>query len=181
MSMLFYCDTKNNIVLHPDVVKLSPELGLLTDKETLFIILAYDYNSIYRQFPERQRVSKAIWHVYNDNVPNLLDETKRPYKIKVAIEAYKSLQYNRNNELIEMYNKKIDELLRILEADNSTNGIKNNMDSIDKFRKAIRTIESEVIDEKLIDGELKGNVKTSWLERLHQNQKMYLAVTAKRQ
>ena len=111
MSYLFYADVKNNKVLHPDVVKLSPELALLSSEEVLFIILAYDYNSIYRQFPEKQRVSKAIWHVYNDSVPNLLNEEKRPQRIKSAIEAYKSLQYNRNIELVEMYNKKIDDLL----------------------------------------------------------------------
>lgn len=180
MSMLFYCDIKNNIILHPDVVKLSPELGLLTEQEVLFIVLCYDYNSIYRQFPERQRVSKAIWHVWQDNQPNILNEEKRPQNIKNAIESYKSLQYNRNIELVEMYNRKIDELLRILEEDNSTNGIKNAMDGIDRFRKAIRLIESEIVDEKLIDGELKGNVKRSWLEALQSNQKMYFAVTAKR-
>jgi hypothetical protein len=180
MSYLFFCDTKNNILLHPDVVKLSPELGLLTDKEVLFVVLAYDYNSIYRQFPERQRVSKAIWHIYQDNVPNLLDEEKRPQKIKKAIEAYKSLQFNRNIELVEMYNKKIDNLLLILENDNSTSGIKNAMDSIDKFRKAIRDIEGEIVEDKLIEGELKGNIKRSWLEKLQSNQKMYFAVTAKR-
>jgi len=180
MSYLFYADIKNNIVLHPDVVKLSPELGLLTDKEILFIILCYDYNSIYRQFPERQRVSKAIWHVWQDNMPNILDEEKRPHKLKKGIEAYKSLQYNRNIELVEMYNRKIDDLLKILEKDESTTGIKNNMDSIDRFRKALRAIEEEVVEEKLMDGELKGNVKLSWLEKLQSNQKMYFAVTAKR-
>ena len=166
MSYLIYCDLKNNIVLHPDVLKLSPELGLLTDKEVLFIVLAYDYNSIYRQFPERQRVSKAIWHVWQDNMPNILDEEKRPQKLKKGIEAYKSLQYNRNIELVEMYNRKVDELLRILEEDSSTTGIKNAMDSIDRFRKAIRAIEEEVVEEKLMDGELKGNVKMSWLEKM---------------
>ncbi|WP_298838875.1 hypothetical protein [uncultured Clostridium sp.] len=180
MSMLFYADVKNNIILHPDVIKLCPELSLLTDKEILFIILCYDYNSIYRQFPERQRLSKAIWHVWQDNKPELLDEDKRPQKIKKAIEAYKSLQYNRNIELVEMYNRKIDDLLKILEEDNSTNGIKNAMDSIDRFRKAIRAIEAEIIEEKLIDGELKGNVKRSFLEVLQSNIKMYYAVTAKR-
>ena len=180
MSYLFYSDIKNNIVLHPDVVKLSPELSLLTDKEVLFVILAFDYNSIYRQFPERQRVSKAIWHVYQDNVPNLIDENKRPQQIKKAIEAYRSLQFNRNIELVEMYNKKIDKLLLILEEDNSTSGIKNAMDSIDKFRKAIRDIEGEIIEDKLIEGELKGNIKRSWLEKLQSNQKMYFAVTSKR-
>lgn len=180
MSYLFYADIKNNIVLHPDVVKLEPQLALLTNQEVLFIILAFDYNSIYRQFPERQRVSKAIWHVWQDNIPNILDEEKRPKRLKTAIEAYKSLQYNRNVELVEMYNKKIDALLRILEEDNSSNGIKNTMDSIDKFRKAIRLIESEIVEEKLIDGELKGNVKLSWLEKMQSNQKMYFAITAKR-
>lgn len=180
MSYLFYADIKNNIILHPDVLKLSPELGLLTDKEALFVILAFDYNSIFRQFPERQRISKAIWAVFQDNVPNLLDEDKRPQKIKKAIEAYKSLQYNRNIELVEMYNKKIDALLRILEEENSASGIKNSMESIDRFRKAIRAIEEEIVEEKLIDGELKGSAKLSWLEKLQSNQKMYFAVTAKR-
>jgi len=180
MSYLFYIDAKNNKVLHPDVVRLEPQLALLTDKEILFVILAYDYNSIYRQFPERQRVSKAIFHVWNDNKPELLNEDKRPKRIKDAIEAYKSLQYNRNIELIEMYNKKIDSLLAILEEDNSATGIKNAMDSIDKFRKAIRAIESEVVEEKLIDGELKGNTELSFLEKMKANQKMYRSVIAKK-
>lgn len=180
MSYLFYSDIKNNIVLHPDVVKLSPELALLTDKEILFIILAYDYNSIYRQFPEKQRVSKAIWHVWQDNMPKLLDTDSRPKNIKIAIEAYVSLQYNRNIELVEMYNKKIDELINLLDIETSNSGIKNAMDSIDKFRKAIKEIEMEIIEEKLMDGELKGNLKLSWLEKMQSNRKMYLAVTAKR-
>lgn len=181
MSYLFYADLKNNILLHPDVVKLSPELGLLSKDEVLFVILAYDYNSIFRQFPERQRVSKAIWHVWQDNKPEILDETRRPKRLQIAIERYKALQYNRNIELVEMYNKKIDDLLKLLEADNSATGIKNNMDSIDKFRKAIRAIESEIAEEKLMDGELKGATRLSFLEKMQQNEKMYLAVTSKRQ
>jgi len=180
MSYLFFADLKNNILLHPDVVKLSPELGLLSKDEVLFIVLAYDYNSIYRQFPERQRITKAIWHVWQDNKPDILNEDKRPQRIKSAIQAYKALQYNRNIELVEMYNRKIDELLRLLEGEISTTGIKNNMESIDKFRKAIRAIELEVVEEKLMDGELKGNAQLSWLEKMQSNEKMYRAVTAKR-
>lgn len=180
MSMLFYCDTKNNIVLHPDVVKLSPELGLLTDKEVLFIVLAFDYNSIYRQFPERQRLSKAIFHVWGDNKPELLDPNKRPKRIVNAIEEYRSLQYNRNIELVEMYNRKIDDLLNLLELENTPTAIKNLTESIDRFRKDIQRIETEVVEQKLMDGELKGNLKLSFLERLQQNQKMYKSVIAKR-
>lgn len=180
MSYLIYCDLKNNIVLHPDVLKLSPELGLLDNKEVLFLVLAYDYNSIFRQFPERQRVSKAIWHVYQDNVPELLNEEKRSQRIKSAIEAYKSLQYNRNIELVELYNRKIDEQMQILSEDKSSTGTKNASENIDRFRKLIRAIETEIVEEKLIDGELKGNVKMSWIEKMQSNQKMYYAVTAKR-
>jgi len=180
MSYLFYCDTKNNILLHHDVVKLEPQLGLLTDKEVLFLILAFDYNSIYRQFPERQRVSKAIWHVFQDNKPELLLEEKRPKRIKEAIEAYKSLQYNRNIELVEMYNKKIDELINLLDVETSSIGIKNMMDSIDKFRKAIQSIEREVVEEKLMDGELKGKTELSFLEKMKSNQKMFKSIISKR-
>ena len=73
MSYLFHLDQKNNAVLHPEAVKLCPELRLLNEKEVLFIILAFDYNSIYKQYPERQRLSKAIWHVFGDNNPKKLE------------------------------------------------------------------------------------------------------------
>lgn len=181
MSYLFYSDIKNNIVLHPDCVKLSPELGLLNDKEILFIILAFDYNSIYRQFPERQRVSKAIWHVFGDNKPELLLPEKRKKNISTAIEIYKSLQYNRNIELIEMYNNKIDELIILLEVETSNIGIKNATESIDRFKKLIKGIEQEVLEEKLIEGQIKGKGELSWLERMQQNQKAYNSMIAKKQ
>lgn len=180
MSMLFYCDTKNNIVLHPDVVKLSPELGLLKDDEVLFIILAYDYNSIYRQFPERQRISKAIFHTWGDNKPELQSEDKMPKRMVSAIREYKSLQYNRNIELIELYSRKIDEQMEILDADKSTNGIKTASENIDRFKKLIKSIESEVIEEKLMEGQLKGKTELGHLEKLKANQKMFKAVTSKR-
>lgn len=180
MSMMFYCDTKNNIVLHPDAVKLSPELALLNDKEVLFIVLAFDYNSIYRKFPERQRLSKAIWHVWQDNKPELLDPSKRPKRMANAIEAYNSLQFNRNIELVEMYNRKIDSLLVLLEHETTPTAIKNLTDSIERFRKDIQRIESEVVEEKLMEGEIKGNQKLSWLEKMQQNQKMYKSMIAKK-
>lgn len=182
MSYLFYIDQKNNKVLHPDVVRLEPQLALLTDKEILFLILAYDYNSIYRQFPERQRVSKAIWHVWQDNKPELLPDNidKRPKRISAAIEAYISLQYNRNIELVELYNRKIDEQMNILAEEKSVTGTKNASDNIDRFRKLIRAIEAEIVEEKLMDGELKGKTELSFLEKMKSNQKMYKSVTAKR-
>jgi len=89
MSYLFLIDERKKTVLHPFAIKLCPELAVLTEKEILFLIFAFDYDSPFKQFPERQRLSKAIIHVYGDNVPELLDEEKRPKKIKLAIEAIK--------------------------------------------------------------------------------------------
>jgi hypothetical protein len=180
MSLLFYTDLKNNVVLRRDCVDLCPELKLINDKELLFIILVYDYHSIYRQFPERQRLSRAIFHVFGDNVPNLLDPEKHPQKIKIAIDSYRSLQYDPNVELIDLYNRKIQEQMSILEEDKSTIGIKNASENIDRFRKLIRAIESEVIESTLMEGKLSGKMELSFLERFKSNQKMYRASTAKR-
>lgn len=179
MSYLFFIDEKNNKVLHPDVVSLVPELALLDEKELMFIILCYDYNSPLRQFPEEQRVGKAIWRAYGDNVP-ALHKDKRSERIKKAIEAYKSLQYNRNIELIELYNRKIDEQMQILEGDSSVSGNKNALENIDRFKKSIKAIEAEVVEEKLLDGELKGKVRLSFLEKMQSNINMYNSVIAKK-
>jgi hypothetical protein len=43
------------------------------------------------------------------------------------------------------------------------------MDSIDKFRKAIQAIEREVVEEKILEGELKGNISLSHFEKLKSN------------
>lgn len=180
MSFLFYADVKKNIVLHPDCVALCPELKLLSSKEILFIILAFDYNSIYRQFPERQRLSKAIFHVWGDNKPNLLDESKREKRLQIGIEAYKSLQYDRNIELKEMYNRKIDSLIARLEDEDSSTTLKNIRESIDGFRKDIRKMDEEIVDKKLFEGELMGNASLSWLEDRQKNVKYYKSSITKR-
>lgn len=180
MSMLFYADAKNNILLHPYCAKLSPELALLDEKEVLFIIYAYDYNSIFRQFPEQQRLSKSSWKVFGDNKPELVNPEKHTQRIKAAIEAYKSLQYNRNIELVELYNRKIDTQMDILDKDDSVTGNKNASENIDRFRKLIRAIEAEILEEKLLEGQLKGKVELSWLEKAKSNKKQYQSMIAKK-
>lgn len=180
MSMLFFVDTKNNVLLHPDAVQLCPELALLDDKELLFIIYTFDYHSPFRQYPERQRTSKAIWHVFQDNPEGFLEPEERSTRLKNAIECYRSLQYDRNVELIEMYNRKIDELLIKLEASDTSTIIKGIRESIDGFRKDIKRIEMEVTENNLVEGQLKNNAKRSWLEKMQNNIKQYKSVIAKK-
>jgi hypothetical protein len=176
MSYLFYIDDKNNTVLHRDCVNLCPELSVLTNEEVLFIVLAYDYHSPYRQFPEDDRIRKAMIHVYNDNNPKLMERDI----IKSAIDAYKSLQYSPKIELAEKYQKKIDSLLLKLEADDNPTANKNILVVINAIRKDIIALESEIADEVQKDGVIKGQKELSWLEKLQRNQKYYKSVITKK-
>lgn len=176
MSYLFYIDEKNNAILHRDCVNLSPALSVLTDEEVLFIILAYDYHSIYRQFPEEDRIRKAMIHVYNDNNPKLMQRDV----IKAAIDEYKSLQYNPKAELATKYQNKIDSLLEKLQADDNPTSNKNILTVISAIRKDIMALESEIADEVQKEGVIKGQKELSWLEKLMRNQKYWKSVIAKK-
>lgn len=176
MSYLFYIDEKNNAILHRDCVNLCPALSVLTDEEVLFIILAYDYHSIYRQFPEEDRIRKAMIHVYNDNNPKLMQRDV----IKAAIEAYKSLQYNPKAELATKYQNKIDSLLEKLQNDDNPTSNKNILTVISAIRKDIMALESEIADEVQKEGVIKGQKELSWLEKLMRNQKYFKSVIAKK-
>lgn len=180
MSYLFLIDEKKKTVLHPFAVKLCPELAVLTEKEIIFLICAFDYNSPFKQFPERQRLSKAIFFAFGDNVPELLEEEKRPKKIKLAIEAYKSLQYNPNQELIATYQKKIDlAQSKILDEDTPTR-LKNLREIISGFRNDIRELQTEVVAQSIVEAELKGDRELSLLEQWQSNKKMYDSIRYKK-
>lgn len=176
MSLLFYIDEKNKAVLHKECVQLCPELRTLDEKELLFIILSYDYNSPYKQFPERQRLAKAVWHVFEDNDPKLIDEDKQPARIKKAIEAYKSLQYNRDHDLIAVYQKKIEMAQQEISQEDSSVRLKALREIIAGFRKDIKEIENEVIESSILEFELKGDKKLSLLETFQSNIKNYNAI-----
>lgn len=176
MSYLFYIDEKNNAILHRDCVNLCPELSVLTEQEVLFIILAYDNHSIYRQFPEDDRIRKAMIHVYNDNNPKLMQRDV----IKNAIEAYKSLQFNPKIDLASKYQKKIDSLLSKLETDDNPTSNKNTLVVINDLRKSILALETEIAEEVEQDGVIKGGKSLSWLEKIQRNQKYYKSVIAKK-
>lgn len=176
MSTLFLIDEKKKIILHPEAYKLCPELNGLSEEEILFIILAFDYRSIYRQYPERQKLVKSIFHVWGDNKPELLEEESRPKRIKLAIEAYKSLQYNRNEETVSVYLKKIAAMQEsILTEDNPTK-LKNLRESIAGFKKDIKDLESEILEASISEFDLMGDKKLSWLEQKQTNMKHYNSI-----
>lgn len=169
MSLLFYTDEKHKVILRPDCYKLSPELQILKDDEVLFIALAYDYHSPYRQFPEHERVKKAMIHAFDYYDTELVQKTS----MKLAIEAYKGLQYDPKIELANRYQLKIDKLLNQLDGEDTPSAIKKIMEAVDALRANIRDLQNEYVQSLSAKGQIKGNKERSWLEEMQSNQKHY--------
>jgi len=176
MSLLIYADDRQNVILRPEVVQLAPELGVLNEDELLYVILVYDYFSIYRQFPEEDRIRKAMIHVWNDNNPKILTSPK----VNRAIEVYKSLQYNPKIEQVAKYQKKIEQMLEVIDGENSVTAIKNARDIISGLRKDIIELESEVAESVRKQGKIKGNMERSWLEEIMDRKAYYEKIIAKK-
>ena len=176
MSLLFYIDEQNAVVLRPDCARLCPELTGVSDKELLMIILVYDNYSPFRQWPEAERKRKAMVMVYGEN----MDELFEKQIVKNAITAYKSLQYDPKIELQITYQKKIDKMLELMEMDESPTSNKKTLETIDLFRKAIKELEDEVIKSTLEKGQIKGGHELSFLEDIMKSQKYFKSVIEKK-
>lgn len=174
--MLFYLDENNQALLHPDAIKLCPELTVLDDKETLAIILAYDYKSPYRQFTDADRRRKALNHVYQTDSKDIFERDK----IKQAVDAYMSLQYNPKIELVYVYQSKIDNLQEEFIKATDEREISRIIKSINAIRESIRDLETEVYDEVAKDGKIVGGGSLSFLEKFQRNKDAYKALMKKK-
>lgn len=174
MSYLFYVDEKQNLIIHPEVVKLCPSFQALDEKEVLYVVLAYDYCSIYRQQPEHIRKQKAMWHAFNENEHEIVESSR----VLAAVKDYISLQYNPKIETARVYQQKIDKMLELLREDNSPTSIKKTTDAITSLRQNIQALEKEVDEQIVNDGVVKGKMTLSYLEKLQANMKRYRDITA---
>jgi len=176
MSFLFYADLKNKVILHPEVVKIIPSLGTLTEHELLYVILYADYNSPYKQFPDHERKRKAMWHAFDENESELIESPK----ILMAVQDYISLQYNPKIEVIRNYQQKIDKLLQQLQEDDAPSSIKKIDEAIDALRRRIDVMQNEVDSQTQNEGVIKGKMTLSFLEKAMANAKYYKSITAKK-
>lgn len=176
MSYLFYIDEDRLAVLRPDCVKLCPSLSVLDENEILLIILVYDYHSMFRQWPEPERIRKAMIHVYGESIHGLLDEPK----MKQAIEDYKSLQYDPRQEQINRLNTKVMEMYNKLDEDQGPSATKAIIQSIQTLNDQIKSLEQEQTNVIINRGVLKGGASLSFLEDIMKSQKYYKSITAPR-
>lgn len=138
--MLFLYDDKKGVYLHPDAIKLSPELKKVKTKDLTFIVLAYDYKSIYRLFSIEEREMKAHLHQYGES--HGVEATKK--RLREAIEAYNDLQYDILRETRNRYQSKLTMLTMELLNASSSSDIKSINDSINIISKSIKSLDADI-------------------------------------
>lgn len=179
MVCLFTINKKGNAILRKEALTLCPEFAYLTEQEVLCIILAYDYYSIYRQFPEDERRRRARAHVFAADNEKFFELPK----IKKAIELYKSLQYDHRRNQIIAYKRRLQHLDSLLESvgEDDLKKLKDVINSSKELRHAIKELEQELlIEEEEGVQETESNTKLSFLEKLQSNKERYKEITAKK-
>lgn len=169
MAQIFQLNSKGTVVLHNDAYKLCPELKNLTEEELLYVILAYDYKSPYHNFPEEERIRKAKRQIWKTKDYEFEDVEY----IDNAIEFYKSLQYDIDQEILRNYQEKIDQLNARLQKTDANAEIKSIISVIDIMEKKIADIQEKLDKDNEININLKGNIKLSLLERMQRSRELY--------
>lgn len=168
MATLFQLDKENSAILHPECAKLCPELKKLTKDELLFVILAYDYKSPYHSFPEDERIRKAERQVWS----NKDEKYSSSVRVKNAIGAYRSLQYDTRRETIRNYREKIVSLNKQLMEETSPTKIKTIADTI-KLLESEAEKTQESVDKTELDYHLRGGGKKSLIEEMQENRELF--------
>ena len=167
--MLFTLTLDKQAVLRPECYQLSPMLKMLDASQILYIILAHDYHSPYRQLPREEAKRSARVQVYG----NL--EGQDPEKGDImysAIRAYMSLQYDSKRETIQVYVEKTKRLQNDLIRTESSTEINKILKSIALLEKASEEIQGEIDkDEDML--QLEGDGKLSFLEKMQQSRDLY--------
>ncbi len=176
MTSLFKLDRENKVILHPHIIQLCGEFQVLSQQELLYVILRTDYNSIFSQFTEDERIRRSSYHSFGDYI----DLESKP-KIRAAVSAYNSLQYSPKQEQARVYQNKINQLLEDLMTETSAKAIRENMDATEKLRAGIRELEQEIIEAYQEENvRLVGGGERSFLEKCLANKALYTSVTKKK-
>jgi len=154
-------------VINPDAAKLVPELKLLDQDELIFCILvADDVDGPLRKKPVSERLLMA-----KRRYPDVDEESE---KIKMAIDGYKSLVFDRRKYTIEVLNRRYRDIDLEIETDHSmsANKLAERLKMQDLLNKRIDAIQSDIdSDEQAY--ELMGGKKLSYIEQWQLNQKEY--------
>jgi hypothetical protein len=168
-DLLFKIDAQSGLLLHPEVIPLTEHLKKLDRKAIVFIVLAYDYESPYKQFPEQERIKKAKLRIYGSTVVNFDNEKL----VEAGIEEYRSLQYNVYHEAIRTYTQKIENINILIGNEIDPNKLQNYMNAQDKLEERIDKT-WERLNKSEEEMRMKGDAKLSLIEKWQLNRAAFL-------
>ena len=159
-NTLFRLDNSNTIIIHPEAIKLAPELFSLTQDEMRYVTLAYDYlKSPYRLKPPEERQSSARKLVFKN------DTWTENKKVKDAALIYKELIYDPRRETIDSINSRVSKINMDIDNDQlSIKEIKERLDLQELLVKRKEDLEKQIDTEEEAMS-FKGDIKLSFLEK----------------
>lgn len=174
--MLFKLTAKGDVVMNPEAVKLIPSLAELRPDQILFIILAFDYEGPYHQFPEEERIRKAGRRAFEIDKFSL--EEADP-KLKKAIDDYRSLQYDIRREMIISYQTKIaQQRIKLYDETNAKRIIEiDNL--VTHLLKRIHELQDDINHSERME-EIKGGGQLSFIEKWQMNRVVFLEDVGKK-
>jgi len=168
-DLLFKIDAQSGLLLHPEVIPLTEHLKKLDRRTIVYIVMAYDYESPYKQFPEQERIKKAKLRCYGDTSIVFKDEKL----VEKAVEEYRSLQYNVYHEAIRTYTQKIENINILINSELDPNKLQNYMNAQDKLEERIDKT-WERLNKTEEESRMKGDVKLSMIEKWQINRRNFL-------
>lgn len=165
MASLYTIDKENKVVIHKEALKLTKHLSKVSQPVLLFIVAAYDYDGLFAQYPQQERIKKASFFAFGKTDPEELSK-----KItKDAIDEYCALQYSPSRKLIEIFANKIEEYLILLEAEKDVAKVMKYSDGIEQLEKKIQKEQEKIQktnEQKVV---LQGNRELSFIEEWQNN------------
>ncbi len=175
MLQLYSLNSNGTVLFHPDVMNIVPEFSVLSNEDKLFLVLAYDYNGPFNQFPQNDAITKAAQRAYGSYENKVIQRTI----MKNAIEMYNSLQYNPKRETIKVYRAKLRMLDNEISGDVSSLELKKLLESQKLLRIALKEMEEEAQNEIEIKNTIKGGGSLSFLEEIMKNKAEYDRIKTK--
>ena len=169
MMELITIDEVKGIVLHPQAFKLTTHLCKVKIDQLKYIHLAYDYNSVFKQFPPADKKRKAKIKVYGEKSKY---DPEKDDKLVKAIEEYKALQYDPEMQILETYSEKLSNLNYSFSQEKDEKKMLIIMQTIEKINVAAKQLQQQINADKatLI---LKGGGELTFIEQWQLNQLKY--------
>ncbi len=150
---------------------MCPGLKKLSQKELLFIILAYDYKGPFHQLDEGERLRRAKRQAFEDGDIDL----SKDVKLAQCIDEYKGLQFNVERENQLAYQATIAKLRMQLYDCTDAKKIRDITGTIEYLTGEINKIQDK-INTDTEASYTSGGERISFLEQWQLNQKSYKAL-----